>query len=76
MKFEKVFHKGRVHYLKGHKLRSKLYYVFCRLFFHCDIPPGTEIAESVYFCHNAFGVVINHCAKIGGGDYSKRCIDW
>lgn len=67
MKFEKVFHKGRMHYLKRHKLRSKLYSAFCRFYFHCDIPLRTEIAESVYFCHNAFGVVINPYAKIAGG---------
>ena len=30
-----------------------------RVFYQCDIPLATSIAESVYFNHNAFGVVIN-----------------
>lgn len=67
MKFEKVFHKGRKHYLKKHRIRSKIYSAFCKVFFHCDIPFQTEIAESTYFCHNAFGVVINSHAVIRGG---------
>lgn len=33
MKFEKVFHKGREHFLKNHKIRSKIYSLFCRIFF-------------------------------------------
>lgn len=76
MKFEKVFHKGRVHYLRGHKIRSRLYNVFCRLYFHCDIPVATQIAKTAYFCHNAFGVVINPNTKIGGGGNSERRSDW
>ena len=67
MKFEKVFHKGREHFLKNHKFRSKIYSLFCRMVFHCDIPFKTDIDKSVYFCHNAFGVVINPNAKIMGG---------
>lgn len=67
MKFERVFQRGRRHYLKEHFLRARLYQVFCRLYFHCDIPFRTEIAEGVYFCHNAFGVVINSNAKLMGG---------
>ena len=67
MKFEKVFHKGREHFLKGHKFRCKLYAFVCRILFHCDIPFKTDIDKSVYFCHNAFGVIINPNAKIMGG---------
>lgn len=67
MKFEKVFQKGREHYLKGHTLRRKAYSLFCKVYFHCDIPFQTDIDASTYFCHNAFGVIINPNAKILGG---------
>ena len=77
MKFEKVFHKGREHFLKNHKIRSKIYGLFCRMFFHCDIPFKTDIDKSVYFCHDAFGVVINPNAKLwGGGGNTERCAHW
>lgn len=67
MKFEKIFYKGRMHYLKGHKIRAKLYRIFCKVSFQCDIPFQADISETVYFCHNAFGVVINPHAQIMGG---------
>lgn len=67
IKFGSVFRKGREHYQKGHNLRRKAYSAFCKLCFHCDIPLQTDIADSTYFCHNAFGVVINPNSKICGG---------
>lgn len=76
MKFEKVFHKGREHFLKNHKIRSKIYEFICHMFFHCDIPLKTDIDKSVYFCHNAFGVIINPNAKIMGGGNTKRRAYW
>lgn len=75
MKFEKVFQKGRERYLKGHTLCRKAYSLFCKVYFHRDIPFQTDIDASTYFCHNAFGVIINPNAKILGGN-SKRCFDW
>lgn len=39
-KFEKVFKKARIHYLKGHVLRSKFYRIFMKLYYQCDIPPN------------------------------------
>ena len=41
--------------------------MFCKLYFQCDIPFETDIDETVYFCHNAFGVVINPNAKLEKG---------
>lgn len=76
IKFENVFRKGRDHYLKGHNLRRKVYSVFCKLYFQCDIPFQTDIADSTYFCHNAFGVVINPNSKIWGGGNTEWCTDW
>ena len=67
IKYEKFLHRGQKHYRKRHIVRSKLYYYFCKFFFQCDIPMETQIDESVYFCHNAFGGVINPRAKIRGG---------
>lgn len=67
LKFEKVFRRGRKHYLKGHTIRSKIYRTFIKLIYQCDIPLSADISESTYFCHNAFGVVINPNSKIMGG---------
>lgn len=74
IKFEKVFKKARKHYLKGHKVRTKIYRIFMKLFYQCDIPPSANISDSVYFCHNAFGVVINPNSIImGGGSTPTLC---
>ena len=75
MKFERIFHKGRAHYLKGHLIRRKIYTLFIKMYFHCDIPLQTDISESTYFCHNAFGVVISPNTRILGGN-TKWYLDW
>ena len=67
MKFEKLYHKGKSLYQKGHKISAKLIKVFCKICFQCEIPYEAEIDDDVYFCHNAFGVVINPAAKMRGG---------
>ena len=73
IKFEKLFHRGRKHYLQGHIIRSKIYRVLIKLIYQCDIPLAAEISENTYFCHNAFGVVINPNSKImGGGNSTQR----
>lgn len=73
IKFEKLFHRGRKHYLYGHTLRSKIYRILIKLIYQCDIPLSTDISENTYFCHNAFGVVINPNSKImGGGNSTQR----
>ena len=41
--------------------------MFCKLYFQCDIPFEADIDETVHFCHNAFGVVINPNAKLEKG---------
>lgn len=38
-----------------------------KLIYQCDISPSTEISDTTYFCHNAFGVVINPNSIIRGG---------
>lgn len=67
MKFEKYFLKGKYHISHGHVFRAKMYKLFCKVIFQCDIPFETCMDSDVYFCHNAFGVVINPLAKIGSG---------
>ena len=66
MKFEKVFRAGHKLYTSNHKILAQLIQGFTRFRYNCDIPVQTEIAPDTYFCHNAFGVVINPRAKMGG----------
>lgn len=74
MRFEKVFLKARNHYLKGHAIRAKAYKIFLKLYCQCEILPSTDISDSVYFCHNAFGVVINPNAVIKKGVVIQHCV--
>lgn len=66
MKFENIYFKGKKHLGLHHAIRTKFYRIFCKVVYQCDIPLETEIDRSVYFCHNAFGVVINPNSIIGG----------
>ena len=74
MKFEKYYHKWKKHYLKGHKLRARLFGRLLRYMFICDIPFEAHIDKDVYFCHNAFGVVINPYSSIGGGSTIQHSV--
>ena len=74
MKFEKVFKIGHSLYRSNHKILAHVIQGFIRLRFNCDIPVQTEIAPDAYFCHNAFGVVINPAAKLGGGTTIQHCV--
>ena len=47
---------------------------FTRIRYNCDIPVQTEIVPDTYFCHNAFGVVINPVQKSGGGTTIQHCV--
>lgn len=67
MKFEKAYHIGKAFYNRKCFVIAKLIKVFCKTYFQCDIPYEADIDKDVYFCHNAFGVVINPSAKIAGG---------
>lgn len=67
MKFEKVFHYGQKALRKNNKLIVKGLKILCKIIYHCDIPFETNIDKTVYFCHNAFGVVINPNSVIFGG---------
>lgn len=66
MKFEKIYWAGRKvnNYFP---VLGKIIKDITRVCFHCDIPYEVEMDKSVYFCHNAFGVVINKTAQIRGG---------
>ena len=71
MKFEGFYHRGKKHFEKEHRIRAKLYRIMCKVCFNCDIPFQANIDHDVYFCHNAFGVVINPAVTIGGGYYNS-----
>lgn len=72
IKFETIFHRARKHYLKGHKIRTKIYRIIIKIVYQCDILPSTDISDSTYFCHNAVGVVINPSAIIRGNNSAQR----
>ena len=74
IKFEKVFQKARKHYLKGHRIRTRIYRILIKTIYQCDILPSTDISENVYFCHNAFGVVINPNSIIRGGGVIQHSV--
>ena len=72
---------GRLYFnakrFKKNILISKIYKLISRCLFTCDIPLEADIDDTVYFCHSAFGTVINPNAKIGGGVYhTTLCNDW
>ena len=67
MKFETFYHKGKTHFNNNHTVIAKIYRLICKVCFNCDIPFQASIPRDVYFCHNAFGVVINPNVTIGGG---------
>ena len=67
MKFESVYRKGKKQYEKGHKMIARVMRRINRIVFQCDIPFEAIIDDDVYFCHNAFGVVINPASTIRGG---------
>ena len=66
MKFETFYHRGKALFEHKHYFRAKIYRIICKMFFSTDVPFQASIDKSVYFCHNAFGVVINPNAIIGG----------
>ena len=75
MKFEAVYRQGKRLFKSSHRLIAKIIKILCRIYFHCDIPYEAEIDEDVYFCHNAFSVVINPNVIVGDRD-STWCNNW
>lgn len=69
MKFENFFQIGHGLYISNHKMLVHIVKGYIKFRYYCDIPVRAEIAPDAYFCHNAFGVVINLCSKIGGYYY-------
>lgn len=59
MSFHKVFHLGQFASRKGNKLLAKICRAIVVIRYNSDISLEADIAESVYFCHNGFGTVIN-----------------
>ena len=73
MKFERVFQYGQKALRKNNRLIVKGLTILCKIMYHCDIPFETSINKTAYFCHNAFGVVINPNAVIYGGSFTTWC---
>lgn len=60
LNFNQIFHFAA----NKKKWYQKAVYWFCKHYFYCDIHPSNKIHNSVYFAHNAMGVVINQDAII------------
>lgn len=67
MDFKRVYFKGKSLYKKNHVILAKIYRMICKVVFSCDIPFQTDIDETVHFCHNGFGIVVNPNTIIRGG---------
>lgn len=50
---------------------SKMLYKYIRVRYQCDIPYNF-IFDSIYLCHQGFGIVITPKAKIGKGTYIQH----
>lgn len=66
MKFNTVYRFGKKLY-KRCSFLGKVVKLFSKIVFQCDIPYEADIDSTVYFCHNAFGVVINPAVVIRRG---------
>ncbi|WP_133965213.1 serine O-acetyltransferase [Eubacterium limosum] len=63
---KRIFNYARTKYIKKSRtLLPRILVKLNRIVFACDIPYTADIDESVYFYHNALGVVIHAKAKIG-----------
>lgn len=65
MGFYQLWRLGRL--CRNHKMLAKCCKTLLRVLYQCDVPFSSNIDEGVYFCHDAFGVVINPNAIIGAG---------
>ncbi|MBQ8780995.1 MAG: serine acetyltransferase [Oscillospiraceae bacterium] len=64
-RFHKLLHYGMKCHKKGRKLSRRIIGLLIKLVYKADIPLGTDIDETVWFCHSGFGTVINPRAVIG-----------
>ena len=77
MNFHKIFHYGQKANRNGNKLIVKLCKFIMRVYYNCDIDFSAQIDESVWLCHNGFGIVINPKVVVGGGDDDTAfCDTW
>ncbi len=66
--FHKIFHMAQKEYKNKHWKRAEILRVILKVFYQCDIPLAADIADTVWFCHSGFGVVINPKTVIRGGN--------
>lgn len=74
MGFHELFHFGQRMYRKKHRCIAKCVRILMRIIYQCDIKLETDIAKDVYFCHDAFGIVINPRSAIQGGTIIQHCV--
>ena len=55
------------YFANKHKFLGKLVIKLMRLFYSCDIPQNANIGENCSFEHDALGIVISSCARLGSG---------
>lgn len=72
MSFHKTLHTGQKLAKKNHRILAKLWKVRLKLLYSCDISLNADIAESVWFCHSGFGVVVNPNAVIKDNVYVQH----
>ena len=64
--FNKLFHYGQKASKNGWKFRRRVCKYLLRIIYQCEIDLAADIDETVEFCHNGFGIVVNARSKIGG----------
>lgn len=72
MGFYQLWHLGRL--CRKHKMLAKCCKTLLRVLYQCDVPFNSNIDEGVYFCHDAFGVVINPNARIRSGTVIQHSV--
>ena len=63
-KITKLYLRARWFYLHKMTFVAKMIFRRMRIFYSCEIPYTCQIDKTVYFAHNALGVVINSTAVI------------
>lgn len=74
MRFHKIYHLGKSACNRGLKIFPKICTIILRVFYCCDISLKAQIDESVWFCHDGFGIVINPRVFVGEGTVIQHSV--
>ena len=72
--FNKLFHYGQRANKNGWGFRRRICKYLLRIIYQCEIDLAADIDETVEFCHNGFGIVVNARSKIGGETCVQHCV--